>query len=176
MAAKHETAYPVRPRTDLFAGLVVLGFGGVVVVGAWQMDRLTSLGATTYTAPGLWPGIIGLLLALLGMILAWRSLQRAGHAGWDAGHASDAELEPTSRFATAAGLFFAYAVLLVGHGMPYWLATMLFVTTYVFVFRRAVAGDAGGIVRQVLVAGLTGGLTALVVVLVFERLFYVRLP
>jgi hypothetical protein len=73
----------------------------------------------------------------MGGALAWRSLERARTSGWTAVEPDDTDYAPTSRFALATAMFFAYALLLVGHGLPFWLGTALFVTAYVFVFRRA---------------------------------------
>lgn len=171
--------YPVAPRADLVAALAWVAFGTAIVVASWQMDRLTAQGADAYTAPGLWPGVVGLVLALLGGALAWRAVGRARAAGWDAAAARDETLVPVSRFALAAGLFFVYALLLVGRGLPFWLGTALFVTIFVFLFRRANrrAGDATGTDRgDALLALVCGVTTAVVVTLVFERLFFVRLP
>jgi len=171
--------YPVSPRTDLRTALFWIAFGAVIVFGSWRMDRLEQQGAELYTAPGLWPGVIGLLLALLGGILTWRSLDRARAATWDAAEADDAILVPTSRFALAAAMFFVYALLLVGRGLPFWLGTALFVTAFVFVFRRAdrMSGDATGSDRSDALLAITCGIaTAIVVSLVFEKLFFVRLP
>jgi len=174
MASSHD--HSVAPRGDLGCGIVLALVGAMIVIASWQMDRMEQQGATLYTAPGLWPGIIGLLIVVLGAALAWRSLARARASSWDAHAADDTELDARSRFALAVILFFVYAVLLVGHGIPFWIATTLFVATYVYVFRGPVPDRAGGRARRLIVAAVTGGLTALSVVLVFEQLFYVRLP
>ena len=170
---------PVSARTDLRGGFVWIALGAVIVFEAWRMDRMTQQGADLYTAPGLWPGVIGLLIALLGGILAWRSLRRAKAASWDAVADDDAHYAPQAQFALAAAMFFGYAILLVGHGLPFWLGTALFVTAYVFVFRRAarLAGERTGSTRgDATLAIVCGVTTAVVVSLVFEKLFFVRLP
>jgi len=171
--------YPVAPRTDLYAALVWVALGATIVVASWRMDRMTAQGADLYTAPGLWPGIVGLVLALLGGLLAWRSLARARAAGWNAEAPRGETLVPAPRFALAAGLFFVYALLGVGRGLPFWLSTALFVAVFVFLFRRAsrLAGDATGTDGgDALLAVVCGVATAVAVTLVFERLFFVRLP
>jgi hypothetical protein len=76
-------------------------------------------------------------------------------------------------------MFFAYALLLVGHGLPFWLGTSLFVAAYVFVFRRfaRMSGERMGSNRGDLVlAAVTGVATAVIVSVVFQKLFYVNLP
>jgi len=145
--------YPSSARRDLQGGVAVAAFGCVIAVLSWQMDRMTQQGATLHTAPGLWPGIVGTVLAVLGGVLVLRS-----------------------RFALAVALFFVYALLLVGRGLPYWLGTALFVSTFVFLFQYTQRKAAGSTLRGVAVALACGVLTTGAVTLVFERLFYVRLP
>jgi len=173
------TPFPIAARTDLRTGFFWIALGAVIVFASWRMDRLEQQGAELYTAPGLWPGIIGLLIALLGGVLAWRSVRRASVVGWQAAEADDAILVPTSRFALATAMFFIYALLLVGRGLPFWLGTSVFVTAFVFTFRRAdrMSGAAAGTDRgDAILAIICGVATAVVVPLVFEQLFYVRLP
>ena len=192
-------SFPIAPRTDLRTGFFWIGLGAVIVFESWRMDRLEQQGAELYTAPGLWPGVIGLLIALLGGVLAWRSVGRARAAGWDAADTDDAILVPASRFALATAMFFIYALLLVGRGLPFWLGTALFVTVFVFTFRRAdrmstpgrpkgeyrsaqregtpLSGAATGTNRgDAILAIVCGIATAVVIPVVFEQLFFVRLP
>ena len=88
--------------------------------------------------------VTGLLIALLGGILVWRSLRRAHAVGWTARNNVDTVLVPASRFALAASMFFVYSLLLVGRGLPFWLGTGLFVTAFVWVFRRADRASGAG--------------------------------
>jgi hypothetical protein len=103
-------------------------------------------------------------------------MRRAQRAGWNAGEAEDAELAPPSSFALAVALFFVYALLLVGRGLPFWLGTVSFVSAFVFLFQYASRKASGTIARGVVVALVCGAATAAAVTLVFEQLFYVRLP
>ena len=129
--------YPSSPRRDLVGGAFWLAAGCVVTVLSWQMDRMTQQGATLHTAPGLWPGIVGALLAVLGGALMLRSRHRAQRIGWDAAEPDETDYAPLPGFALAAAMFFVYALLLVGRGLPFWLGTALFVTAFVFVFQLA---------------------------------------
>jgi hypothetical protein len=171
-----DHVYPASPRNDLLSALFWVALGSLIVVGSWQMDRMESQGATIHTAPGLWPGIVGSLLAVLGGVLVWRSIRRAKHAGWDAAELDDTDYRPLPEFLLAAGLFFVYGLLLVGKGLPFWLGTALFVTVFVWLFQLAQRKAAGQQARGIVVALACGLLTALIVTLVFEQIFYVRLP
>jgi putative tricarboxylic transport membrane protein len=168
--------HPSSPRRDLQGGVVWTALGCVIVVLSWQMDRMTQQGATLHTAPGLWPGIVGTLLAVLGGVLVLRSWRRGQRVGWDSAAADDTDYAPRSSFALAASMFFVYALLLVGRGLPFWLATALFVTTFVFLFQYTQRRTAGKVARGFVVALACGVITAVTVTLLFEQLFYVRLP
>ena len=165
---------PASPRTDAISAACALAFATLVVVLAWRMDRYESQGGTLWTAPGLWPGIVGLALGALAAALLVRSWQRAAAIGWDAVEAKDTPLVPTPRFVAAASLFFLYAIGLVGHGLPFWFGTAAFVAFYVYAFHDAPSGKTR--MRRVAMALAIGVATSLVVTLVFERVFLVRLP
>ena len=96
--------------------------------------------------------------------------------GWDAAEPDDTDYAPLGRFGLAAAMFFVYALLLVGRGLPFWLSTGLFVTAFVFLFQYGTRKAAGKVARGFVVALACGVLTSLIVTLVFEQLFYVRLP
>ena len=152
-------------RSDLRGGVGWMVFGLVILVASWRMDRFEAMGATVYTAPGFVPAIFGFTLALLGAVLAWRGW-RARHAGVDA--APEALL--SRRIGLMLVLTLAYAAGMVGR-MPFWLATSLFVAAFTAVF-----ADTLPPVHRAITALASGALTTLAVLLVFERIFLVRLP
>jgi len=168
--------YPTSPRRDLQGGAVWTAVGSAIVVLSWQMDRMVQQGATLHTAPGLWPGIVGAILAALGGMLMLRSWRRAQHIGWYTAETDDTDYAPLSSFTLAAAMFFVYALLLVGRGLPFWFGTALFVTVFVFVFQYTGRKAAAKVARGFIVALACGVITAILVTLVFEQLFYVRLP
>jgi hypothetical protein len=168
--------FPASPRTDLVGGLAWIAIGALIDAGAALMDRMESQGATLHTAPGLWPFLVGLALVLMGGALVLRSMRRARDAGWHAGEPEEAVLAPRSSFALAVALFFVYALLLVGHGLPFWLGTVMFVSVFVFLFHYAARKPAVTLRRGIVVAIVCGVATALAVTLVFEQLFFVHLP
>jgi hypothetical protein len=113
---------------------------------------------------------------MLGGVLVLRSWRRAQRIGWDAVAEDDTDYAPLSSFALATAMFFVYALLLVGRGLPFWVGTAIFVSAFVFLFQHAKRKTDGAITRGIVVALACGGLTALLVTVVFEQLFYVRLP
>lgn len=156
-------------RSDLLGGAGWVGFGLLIIVESLRMDRFTSMGGTLYTMPGLVPGLLGTLLVLLGLSLAWRGwrrrrLQRLGES---------AQLRPllNRRVVVMLATSLVYAIGLVGRA-PFAASTALFVAVFVYVFAPPEAPP----LRRGMVAVAAGILTSLAVVLVFERVFFVRLP
>ena len=115
--------YPSSPRRDLQGGIVWIALGCIVVVLSWQMDRMTQQGATMYTAPGLWPGIVGSAAGAAGRRAgAAVAAARARRSGWDARRGGRHRLRAAVELrASRPALFLVYALLLVGRGLPFWL-------------------------------------------------------
>ncbi len=172
MGIEDTPADELPPRVDLVAALVWIAFGGAVTVGAWRMDRLEHLHINRYEVPGLVPGLLGAAMLLLGATLALRSLRRATRADSPA-----APPEPLGPLAGVLAATLLYAGVLVGHGLPFWLATFGFVAGFIFWFDRARQSALGRTTaKQAVLAAVYGACTSAVVTLVFEQVFLVRLP
>lgn len=157
-------------RSDLIGGAGWVVFGLVIVTGSVRMDRYESMGAELYTMPGFVPGMIGGLVALLGLVLMLRGWMRRGK------ETVAVEAEPVEpllnrRIVITMLLTLVYAGLLIGRA-PFWLVTALFVAAFVAVFIPADTTP----VRRAAVAVLAGVLTSAVVTLLFQQVFLVRLP
>jgi hypothetical protein len=152
-------------HADVRGGAAWIVFGLAILIGALRMDRFEAMGATLYTAPGLVPGIFGLLLIVLGGVLMSR--------GWRRARAAAVASEPlfNRRIAIMLVLALGYAAVLVGR-VPFTAATAAFVALFTFVF----AATGAPMWRRIGVALVSGVLTAAAIVLVFERIFLVRLP
>lgn len=163
----------VSPRADLVSALVWMLIGGAIAIASWRMDRLEHLHINKYEIPGLVPGLLGAAVFLLGGVLAARSL-RAGALR----KAHPFALQPgTGRLLVVLGAMLLYPLVLVGHGLPFWAVTGVFVAAFIFFFDRGRQTALGrGTARQLLLAGVCGAATSAVVTIVFQDVFYVRLP
>ncbi|MFN0304178.1 MAG: tripartite tricarboxylate transporter TctB family protein [Burkholderiales bacterium] len=147
--------------------------GGAIVHGGWTMDRLERLNINPYTAPGLVPAMLGAGIAIMGFLLMIRALR--------AGAFCDTSTERTSpasntRLILASILCVGYGAGLVGRGLPFWLATFLFVFVSIAMFRWSDYRSSGQVVRGLVIAAVCGAATAIGVTLTFQEIFLVRLP
>jgi hypothetical protein len=159
------------PRADLLTSIVLVAIGLGAAIESWRMPRLQHLGVSIYSAPGVVPFLLGLVIALLGLILLVRSLKAGGLTSSGPVTTGDG----ARRFVMAAVLTLAYAIVLVGW-LPFWAATAIFIAGFVLVFEwQAGIGGASRLRRVTAIAAfaLAAGLGVSVL---FEDIFLVRLP
>jgi hypothetical protein len=147
-------------RADLVSAAVWIALGAAIVYASWTMDRLERFGAMFYTAPGLVPGLLGLVLLVLGLVLATRALRQGASRSSQSLGWGNTPLVLT--------LCLGYAVGLIGR-VPFSLATFVFVTAFVALFEYPSR-------RHMAMAPVYGAATAVAVTLLFESVFLVRLP
>jgi putative tricarboxylic transport membrane protein len=166
---------PLPPRADLWTAAAFLLLGVAIAVLAWRMPTFKEQKGEIYTAPGLVPGLYGLVICTLSVWLVVRSIRRGAFA--DATHGREGAPEGTSnvRLALAAALGLVFCVGLIGR-MPFWQAAAVFVTAFIVLFEWRSGEPLRRRMTKIGTALVQGVLTGVAVVLVFERIFYVRLP
>ncbi len=168
---------PAAPRSDLKDAVGWLALGVVTLIGSLRMERLEAQNINPYTVPGLLPGLLGLAMIVLGGVLALRSCLR-GALTQPVPPAGPDQREERVRVAVAVALCIGYGGVLVGHGIPFWLASTIYVTASILVFRRMsrVPEERSLGARALANALIIGVCSSVVTWLVFERVFLVRLP
>lgn len=158
-------------RSDIWGGVAWVTFGSVILVEALRMDRFTSMGATVYTMPGFVPGMIGVVVMVLGLVLALRGWHCLKTSSSSPESVEPAEPIINGRIGFTILLTLVYAGGLIGR-VPFWLGTALFVGTFTWLF----APPEQSVQRRLTHCVLAGGLTSAVVSIVFQEIFLVRLP
>ena len=161
------------PFTDLLTGIGWLVLGGAIVAGSWVMDRLPHLGATLYTVPGLVPGLLGASIGLMAVLLIGRALRAGALAG---SHMPRIDVAEHWRLIVTLALGFIFAIGLVGHGLPFWLAATIFIATFVIVFQFAERRANGTLPQGIAFAVFFGAVAGLVIHYGFQDVFLVRVP
>jgi hypothetical protein len=175
-AAPAQPAGPTTtPRSDFIAALCWIVFGGAVAAGAWNMDRLENQEVPPYAVPGLLPFFLGLAVIFFAVLMLLRAVRQGALAS---GAARPAGMSPAERirFIVVLALCLAFAVGLVGHGLPFWGAAAVFVAVTIFVLQYPQRREASQVLRGAAVAVLTGLGAGLGVTLVFQKIFLVQLP
>lgn len=164
-------------RADLITGIVFVLLGLTVFYLSWTMPRLEARGIHPSTIPGLVPMILGALLAFSGLLLAVRSWRQGAGRRVKPEDSLRALLtnDESKRLAVMLMLTLGYALVLVGW-LPFWLATALYVFVSIVLFERYLTSEPRPLMRCLILAGIQSALVALVITLVFQEGFLVRLP
>lgn len=163
-------------RADFWFGLGLTVLGIAVSIESWRMPRLAELNVHPMTAPGLVPGLVGIILSGLGIILFLRASRQKGWriTSGDSEYNSEFWVQ-TRRFLIALVLCVGYAAGLVG-SIPFSVATGLFVFVFIVSFGSRRDFTPAKWIKFTGVAILQAIAVAIVVTYVFETIFLVRLP
>ena len=165
------------PKADFVVSILLMCFGGWVVIHSFHMPRFKELSADPLSVPGIVPGILGTVICILSLIVFIRSLARKGYRLGLKRQTLNNFLLDTSpqRMLLTIFICIVYGILMVGR-LNYYLATSIFVLIFLilFQFRRSEDSTARG--KVLTLAVLQALLTAGIVGAVFRYLFMVDLP
>lgn len=159
--------------TDFLTGIAWLALAAAIMIGSWMMDRLPHLGATLYQLPGLVPGLLSAAIGLMAVILIARALR--GGALREA-HLPRFEFAEHWRLIAVLGFGLAFALGLVGHGLPFWLAAAIFIAVFVVVFQFGERRRNGTLARGAAFAVAFALVAGLAIHYGFQDVFLVRVP
>jgi len=162
--------------SELRGGLAWMVFGSGVLALSLRMDRLEAQHINPYTVPGLLPALLGIVMILLGGLLALRSWRRGGR--FEGGPRFAMTGEAVRRLALVIGLIVAYTVALLGRGLPFWAGAAIYVTVSILLLQapqRAAEGRRLS-AREIAFALAIGLAAGWIITFVFQDAFLVRLP
>jgi hypothetical protein len=176
-SSSHEAEDLVSLRSDFLSAFGWMGLGIAILIGSVMMDRLEKQDINPYTIPGLLPGLLGIAMTILGALLAARSWRPGLLAPAVTGSASTHRAE-RRRLVLVLGLCLTFGVVLVGHGLPFWLAAAIFVTVAIVSLQAQQRQSTGQklSLRGVVTVAAIGLGAGFAITLVFQELFLVRLP
>lgn len=162
-------------RTDLVAGLIVISLGMFALIGSWQMPRFENRGADPFTIPGLTPGLLGIIITILGLMLLLRAVR-----GYNVSGGSKPTITDWSRSSALRTIFtvvavIIYASLLFGR-MHFVLATTIFVFAFSFGSEWINSERKHSIPVTAILSLILAVCAAFAIHYVFTSIFLVRLP
>ena len=169
-----DASDPARIRADLITAIVLIALGLVVAYFSWTMDRLEVRRIHPSTIPGLVPFILGVALMLCESLLAIRSA-RLDRPGGGAALMRVLVSWQAVRVLAVLGLALIFTLGLIGR-LPFWLASALFVFSFITLFETVLADHPGSLVRTLVWAAVVALGAGLGVQYVFGEIFLVRLP
>ena len=164
-------------KKDFITSIVLIAFSLSIVVMSYTMPRLEHRNIDPFSAPGVVPAMIGLILLGLSLILFVRSIKRGGYllfAGEDAEDTA-AHRGGKMRVLLTLGLSLIYAVGLLGR-IDYGLATFIYISAFIVIFEYRPGIALMAQKKMIGLALLEAVIAAVSISLIFRKLFLVDLP
>jgi hypothetical protein len=162
-------------RAEVAVAAAWFALGAAIAVGSWRMDRLADRAIEPWSAPGLTPGIVGVLLMVFAAVVGLRAARGAAEPEPDAAEPAADGGATLRRTLLAGGLCVAFAAGL-GHGVPFTALGVAFVFAFTAVFSWADWRACSRLGRGAATAFAVALVATFAVALLFERVFLVRLP
>ena len=160
-----------------------IALGVAIAIGAFRMDRLALLNVEPWSAPGLVPGVLGVLIAVFGALLAWR--ERGASRGAMAAESSadgpsaggpSADVPSAARMAGVIALVALFAFGLLGRGLPFVATSGGLVFAWIALLRWRDWRAQDRVVRGVAGAAAIAFGACFAIAHLFQDVFLVRLP
>jgi hypothetical protein len=162
------SAEPSGTRSDRLGGPLWVVFGIAVVVAAWRTERMAAQGVHWFGAPGLVPGLLGIAIGVAGLLLTLRA--------WRAPRGTPPPAPDWGILGVSLVLCLAFAGAALGHGPSFGVAAGAYLFLHIAFLQWRERRQAGQTVRGLAVAAAVAIGGGVLVPLVFEQIFLVRLP
>lgn len=165
------------PKADFIVSILLTIFGIWVFVQSVRMPRFEAIGADPYSVPGIVPGLLGIVIAILGSALFYRSILRKGYQlglSWKKVSVFLAD-ESSRNILWTILLSIFYSFFMLGR-IPFELATGIFFCAFVMVFTYKIREGFVSQRRTVLFVLIMGAVVSGAVTFIFRNIFYVGLP
>lgn len=165
------------PKADFLMSIVLMAFGITVMVISIGMPRFEDMDINPYSVPGVVPGFLGAIIAVLGFVLLVRSIIQKGYRLDITNQTLKSWIrdDGTRRLLLTLGLCIFYALVLIGF-LPYAVGTILFIFAFIAIFEYRRGVPPAKQMRMFLFAALTAVLSGLIIWVVFRYGFLVSLP
>ena len=159
-------------KADFYTSIILMVFGITVTVMALRMPVISN----QYSAPGVLPTILGIIITTLSFIVFIRSLMRSkGKVGISGTAVRDLLKDiGVRRIIATTVLCVGYALLLGKIWFP--IITFFFVFSFIVFFEYERKEPFKPQIKKLLMAVLVALITSVSIAVVFEEFFFVRLP
>ena len=163
-------------KKDFITSIVLIAFSLSVIVSSYTMPRLERRGIDPFSAPGVVPGMIGIILLILALILFVRSVRRGGYLILQPrGEEESVQQGAALRVGMTLVLSLIYAIGLLGY-VDYTIGTLLYIFVFIVLFEYRWSKPLSAQLKILGYALLQALIASFLITIVFRKLFLVDLP
>jgi hypothetical protein len=160
-------------RADFYTGIVLMIFGVTVTVMARQMPEIPR---DPYSAPGVLPTFLGLIITGLSLIMFIRSIVRTKGRPGVSGLSINNALAMTAPLRMIVTVVFCLGYVFLLGKVWFPLLTFFFIFGFIVCFEYERRMPLRPQRKKILVAGLVAAGGSVIITVLFRYLFLVRLP
>lgn len=164
----------ISARADLVTAVVLVALGLFLFYESYTMPRLEARRIQPMTYPGLVPMALSAALTGLGLMLGIRAWKIRAPGGWTALLNLFGSMQ-AARVMAAVLLVLVYTLGLMGR-MPFWAASMSFITVFILTMEVLLTDRPQPFLRSLFWALATALICGGGIYYLFARIFLVRLP
>jgi len=160
-------------RADFYTAIVLMAFGITVTVMALRMPEIPR---DPYSAPGVLPTFLGIVITGLSLIMFIRSLVRTKGKVGVSGSSIKNVLTMTGTLRMIVTVIFCLCYVFLLGKVYYPLVTFLFIFLFILCFEYDRKTPFKPQLKKLLIAVLAALIASALITAVFQYLFLVRLP
>ena len=165
-------------RKDFITSIILITFSVSVIVMSYEMPRLERRGIDPFSAPGVVPGMIGIILLSLALILFVRSIRHGGYRFFqkETGLSGENRHQGAGfRVLLTLVISLIYAIGFLGR-FDYSLCTALYIFTFICLFEFKPGIALLSQKRMFVFAIIQAVAASLLISIILQKLFLVDLP
>ena len=163
-------------KADFYFSIILISFGIAIIVMAMQMPTDFGRGSNLHSAPGVVPVLLGSIITILAFIMLIRSIVRTkGQVGISTS-SFKAFIKDTTvhRIFSTITLCLLYFFLL--GNIPFMILTFLFIFGFIIFYELDRKAHIKPQIKIFVVAAIVAVYSSVAITLLFEQMFFVRLP
>ena len=165
-------------KKDFITSIVLIVFSISIMVMSYTMPRLERRGIDPFSAPGVVPGMIGIVLLILALILFFRSVRQGGYRIFHKETNRDDRVQyqgAATRVLLTLFISLIYAIGFLGR-FNYSISTAIYIFTFICLFEFRPGKTLSDQKTMIILAIIQAVVASVLITLVFQKLFLVDLP
>ena len=163
-------------KADFYTSIIIMTVSIAATVMAVQMPRDFGRGSDLHSAPGVVPALLGSIITILCFIMLVRSIVRAKGKLGIAPSSFKAFVKDSATMRIASTIAFCLSYVFLLGRLPFPLLTFLFIFAFIIFFELNMEVNVLRQIKIFVKAAIVAVCASVAVTLLFEQIFFVRLP
>jgi len=163
-------------KADFYTSIVLMTFGITVTAMAIRMPTDFGRGSDLHSAPGVVPFLLGSVITILSLIMLIRSIVRTKGQVGISGSSFKAFIKDNTTFRVILTIAFCLLYFFLLGTLPFMILTIFYIFGFIIIFELDLKTNMKLQIKIFVKAAIIAVIASVAVTMLFEQLFFVRLP